>query len=82
MTPQLAEMTSKCFLPQPSTNDQCLALGGDPPAPRVNRGTPTAARNKEQTSAQPARPPSMEPCYARRSVGRERREEQACEAQG
>lgn len=63
MTRQLAEMTSKCFLPQPFTNDQSPALGGIPPAPGVNMGTATAARNKDQTSAQPAKPPSMEPCY-------------------
>lgn len=64
MTRQLAEKTSKCFLPQPFTNDHSPALvKGIPPAPRVNRRTPTAARNKDQTLAQLARPPSMEPCY-------------------
>lgn len=30
MTRQLAEKTSKCFLPQPFTNDHSPALGGDP----------------------------------------------------
>lgn len=63
MTQQLAEMTSKCFLPQAFANYQPPVLGGDPSSARVNRVTPTAGYNKDQTSVQPVWRPSMKPCY-------------------
>lgn len=63
MTQQLAEMTSKCFLPQAFANYQPQVLGGDPSSARVNRVTPTAGYNKDQTSVQPVWRPSMKPCY-------------------
>lgn len=63
MTQQLAEMTSKCFLPQAFANYRSLVLGGDPSSAGVNRVTSTAAYNKDQTSVQPVRRPSMKPCY-------------------
>lgn len=69
MIRQLAEMTSKWSLPQAFANYQSPKLGGDPSGARVNRGTPTAAHNKGQTSGQPIRQPSMKPCYDDRFHG-------------
>lgn len=53
MTPQLAEMTSKCFLPQPSTNDQSLALGGDPSSAKGQQGN-TNSGAKQRANFSPA----------------------------
>lgn len=80
---QLAEMTSKCYLPQPFTNDQSPALGGDPSSAKGQQGnTNSGAKQRPNLSPAERSRRQWRLVAARRSVGWEWREEQACEAQG